>query len=214
VALVDQVAHRLAEQVVADRVAGEAVLLQHLPFAFAVAAVFEGLADLEVIPPARQFDTVVAELLRFLAYDIELQIRPLTGEQRDGSCHLRPSFREHRPIPGAKHWRTSRSTWLAINRQWHPPNPHSDRAAQVIRKNLAPLAEVEIPCRRPIQAGNVTMGRTGLAIRPSRPSAGGGIRPGVTAGGPGRRRLVPSQQRQSPPAQLTEQWHTTEKTRP
>ena len=61
VARVDRVAHRLADEVVADRPAPEAVALQQLAPAGGVVGLGQRAVDLEVVAPARQLEAVEAE---------------------------------------------------------------------------------------------------------------------------------------------------------
>ena len=63
VPLVDDVQHRLADQVGADRMALQVVLFEQFAFLGAVVGVFERLVDFEMIAPAGQFEAVVAEIL-------------------------------------------------------------------------------------------------------------------------------------------------------
>ena len=60
VARVDSVAHRLADEVVADRVDGEAVPGEQLMSAPAVGRIGERGPNVEVVPPAGEFEAVVA----------------------------------------------------------------------------------------------------------------------------------------------------------
>ncbi len=53
----------------------------------AVAVVLEGLLDVEVIAPAGELDAVVAPLAGLLADDLQGQVGPLAGEERDGAGH-------------------------------------------------------------------------------------------------------------------------------
>jgi hypothetical protein len=92
VALVDVVADGLAHQVGGDGVGLEAVGLQDVPARLDVAGVFDGLVDFEVVAPAGQFDAVVAEALGLFADFVELQVRPLAGEQGDRTRHVNLSF--------------------------------------------------------------------------------------------------------------------------
>src|SRR3954451_22548743 len=58
VALVDRVAHRLTDEMVADRPAAESVPLEDRAPARAVAGIPQRLGDVEVIAPARQLQPV------------------------------------------------------------------------------------------------------------------------------------------------------------
>ena len=87
VALVDRVADRLADEVVADRPDREAVALEDLAPARAVVVVGDRLGDVEVVPPASQLEPVEAPPAAFLGELLERQVGPLTGEQGDGTAH-------------------------------------------------------------------------------------------------------------------------------
>ena len=88
VALVDRIAHALADEVVADRPAAEPVALEQLAPAGRVAGVAHRLGDVEVIAPARQLEPVEAPLGALAGELVDRQVGPLPGEQRYGSCHL------------------------------------------------------------------------------------------------------------------------------
>src|SRR2546421_2407310 len=61
--------------------------VENVPSPLAVVFVLQRLVHFEMIPPARQLDTVVAEVFRFGADLIERQVSPLAGEQGDGTSH-------------------------------------------------------------------------------------------------------------------------------
>ncbi|MND04366.1 hypothetical protein D3C83_245990 [compost metagenome] len=63
------------------------VLFQEVPLPLAVAVVLEGLLHLEMVPPAGQFDAVVAEFLGFFGHVGQGQVGPLAGEQGNGAGH-------------------------------------------------------------------------------------------------------------------------------
>ena len=84
---VDQVTRRLADEVRADGVAAETVVLQDFPVLLAVVVLAIGAVDFEVIAPDGQFQAVVAELLRLLAHRLDRKVGPLAGEEAYGSCH-------------------------------------------------------------------------------------------------------------------------------
>lgn len=85
VALVDVVTHRLADQVAGNGEALHAVFVQQLTFGLAVGGV--GFVDFEVVAPAAEFDTVIAEGLGFFDDGFAGKVGPLAGEEGDGSCH-------------------------------------------------------------------------------------------------------------------------------
>src|SRR5690606_34756725 len=87
VPLVDRIADRLPDQMVRDRVRGEAVPLEDLPAPFAIGVVRERLIDVEMIAPAGELEAVVTKVRGLLAHGFERKIRPLSGEKRDGSRH-------------------------------------------------------------------------------------------------------------------------------
>ena len=60
--LVDHVEHGLANQVGADRVQPQIVAFEQIAAAGAITAIGQGLLDVEMIPPAGQFEPLVAEL--------------------------------------------------------------------------------------------------------------------------------------------------------
>ena len=59
-ALVDQIAHRLADEMCAERPTAEPVLLEERAMSLRVARVCECRVDLEVVTPARQLESVEA----------------------------------------------------------------------------------------------------------------------------------------------------------
>ena len=88
VALVDRVAHRLPDQMVADRPARRARAARaDRAAARAVARVAQRLGDVEVIAPAGQLEPVEAPPAALLRERLERQVGPLAGEQGDGSAH-------------------------------------------------------------------------------------------------------------------------------
>jgi hypothetical protein len=87
VARIDRVAHRLADEVGADRPAAQAVAVQQFGVPTAVARVGESRRHVEMVARARQFEAVEAPLGRLLRQLRQGQIRPLTREQRDRSGH-------------------------------------------------------------------------------------------------------------------------------
>ena len=90
-----RIAHALADQVIADDVALQAVAREQLALGGDVAGIGQRLVDLEVISPARQLQAVEAPGLRLPAQFRERQIRPLAGEQGYLSCHAYTSSLVH-----------------------------------------------------------------------------------------------------------------------
>jgi hypothetical protein len=87
VALVDQVADGLADQVVADREALQAVGLEQLAPLPHIALRRQRLPDVEVVAPARELEAVVAHAPGQRRQLGQRQVGPLAGEEGDGSCH-------------------------------------------------------------------------------------------------------------------------------
>ena len=85
--VVEDVEDELADQVVRDRPALQAVLGEEGVPPFAILVVVEGLLDVEVVAPAGELDAVVAPLAGLLADRFQGQVGPLAGEQGDGSGH-------------------------------------------------------------------------------------------------------------------------------
>ena len=92
VALVDPVAHRLADEVRADRPHVQVVALEDLLPRAAVRLVRERLVDLEVVAPARELEPVEAPAASLLGQVLERQVGPLAAEQRDRSRHAERSY--------------------------------------------------------------------------------------------------------------------------
>ena len=107
VALVDRVADGLADEVVADRPAAQAVALEQLAAAGDVAGVAQRLGDVEVVAPAGELEAVEAPAAAALGELGEREVGPLAGEQRDGTCHawlllsIRPADGASLPQPPA-----------------------------------------------------------------------------------------------------------------
>ena len=87
VPLVDPIAHRLAHQVRADRVALQIVAIQQVALGTAVVRIGHRLVHFEVIAPARELDALVTEVAGLAAHIFQRQIGPLASEQRDGTGH-------------------------------------------------------------------------------------------------------------------------------
>ncbi len=86
-ALVDLVRHRLADQMIRDRMDLQPMLLQQRLFLGAIIGLRIGPAHLEVIPPAGQLQAVIAKRSRLGSEGFERQIGPLAGEEGDGAGH-------------------------------------------------------------------------------------------------------------------------------
>ena len=86
---VDVVQHGLADQVAADGEHLQVVLLQDRPLLGAVVVLVEGLIDFEVIAPAGQLQSIVAETAAFAGQLGQGQVGPLAGEHRNRSRHVR-----------------------------------------------------------------------------------------------------------------------------
>ena len=78
VTLVNEVAHGLANQVIADRPDFQAVFRKQIVPALAIAVVRQCLAYLEMISPTGQFEAVVSPLGSFLCERFEGHIGPLS----------------------------------------------------------------------------------------------------------------------------------------
>ena len=85
--LIDQIAHGLPDEVGADGVATQPVILQHLPVLLAVVVFGVRAVDLEVVAPHGELHAVVAEFLRLLRERLDREVGPLAGEEADGTCH-------------------------------------------------------------------------------------------------------------------------------
>jgi len=80
VALVDEIANRLADEVARNRVARQAVIGEQLPF---IGDVFPGGGrgvDIEMIAPAGQLDSIVAHFFGERRELGERKVGPLAGE--------------------------------------------------------------------------------------------------------------------------------------
>jgi hypothetical protein len=98
VAGVDRIAHRLADEVGAQRPAAQSVAFEQLAPAARVLGLGQRAVDLEVVPPARELQPVVAPRRALARQLLERKVRPLPGEQRDRSGHVSPrSWDDVRP---------------------------------------------------------------------------------------------------------------------
>ena len=89
VALVDHVAHRLPDEMVADREHLEPVLREQVAAPLRVAVLLQRALDVEMVAPAGELEPVEAELLRLLGDGLEGKVSPLAGEERDRAWHGR-----------------------------------------------------------------------------------------------------------------------------
>ncbi len=86
--LVDPVAHRLPDEMRADRPDVQMVALEDLLARAAVVRVLQRLVDLEVIAPAGELETVEAPRAGLGCEVFDRQVGPLAGEERDGAGHV------------------------------------------------------------------------------------------------------------------------------
>src|SRR3954454_3984138 len=89
VAVVDRVAYRLTDEVVAYRPALQPVALEELAAASSVARLGQRPINFEMIAPAREFQAIVAPGRTLRGNIVERQVGPLAGEERDRSRHPR-----------------------------------------------------------------------------------------------------------------------------
>jgi hypothetical protein len=87
VALVDRVAHRLADEVRADRPALEPVLLEQLALLAEVVGLSQRPVDLEVVAPAGELQPVESEGRGLAGQVLKRQVGPLAREERDWPRH-------------------------------------------------------------------------------------------------------------------------------
>ena len=87
-ALVDQIADGLADEVRGDGIGAQAMGLEDVPAGFAIAFVLGRLIDFKMIAPAGEFDAVVAEAFGLAANFIEAQVGPLPGKKCDWTSHF------------------------------------------------------------------------------------------------------------------------------
>src|SRR5262249_21246023 len=78
-----------ADEMIRDRPALESVSREQVVPPLAVAVILERLLHVEMIAPAREFDSIVTPLAGFLADHFQGQVGPLACEQGDGSSHGR-----------------------------------------------------------------------------------------------------------------------------
>ena len=88
-ALVDAVAHRLSDEMGAERPDSESVTVEQLADPTGVAVVGEGLVDLEVVAPACELEPVEPDRGRLGGKLLERQVGPLAGEESDRARHRR-----------------------------------------------------------------------------------------------------------------------------
>ena len=87
VARVDPVAHRLADQVIADGVDRQTVPGQQFTAAAAVVAIGERRSHVEVISPAGELEAVVPPCGGLRGENLEGQVGPLSCEECDRAAH-------------------------------------------------------------------------------------------------------------------------------
>src|SRR5262245_54409539 len=86
--LINEIAHRLPNQMRADCERLEPMIPQDLQPAFGVIRILQTCIDVEMIPPAGQLHAVVAEAFRLRTKLVKREVGPLAGEERDGACHV------------------------------------------------------------------------------------------------------------------------------
>lgn len=89
VPLINEVAYRLPDKVVADGVTLQVVPIEQVAFAGDVLAIGQGFVHLKVVAPTGEFQTLIAEVARLLGKLFERQIGPLSSKESDRSCHGR-----------------------------------------------------------------------------------------------------------------------------
>lgn len=154
VPLVDQVADRLAHQVVADGPDLEAVLGQDIVAALAVAVLFKGLVHLEVVAPAGQFQAVVPPFAGHLGQLLQGQVGPLAGKE----CH-RSS--RHGPSPC---WMMPSSRASGLKLAALPAGVNSQCRADFSRRRSMSKMRRKRPWNSPITSG---MPSSSTSRRPS-----------------------------------------------
>jgi hypothetical protein len=87
VPVVDDVAHGLADQVIADREYIQSVRLKHLTLSDTVAGIVRGPNHIKVIAPAGQLEAIVSPRCSLLCQFRKREIGPLACEECDGSAH-------------------------------------------------------------------------------------------------------------------------------
>lgn len=81
------ITHRLAGEVVGDRVDAQLVLVQDVQLFLQVALILHHTLRVQVVSPARDLQTVEAPLAGEPGYFLKRKIGPLASEQGDGSVH-------------------------------------------------------------------------------------------------------------------------------
>lgn len=84
-ARIDPVADRLADEVIADRPAVQAVGLEEMPYAGNITGFIERLRDIEVASPTGKLNAIEAHFPDFWSQLGERQIGPLAGKESDES---------------------------------------------------------------------------------------------------------------------------------
>ena len=87
VPFVNQIAHGLADEVVGNGVAREAVFGEERPFLFGVIGFGEGAIHFKVVAPAGEFHAVVTHFFDERQQFREGKVSPLSGEKCDWSWH-------------------------------------------------------------------------------------------------------------------------------
>ena len=84
-ALIDEVAHGLADEVAGDGVTGQAVVREELPALLHVSLTGGGGVHIEVVAPAGEFEAIVAHFIGERREFFEREVGPLAGEECDGA---------------------------------------------------------------------------------------------------------------------------------
>jgi len=84
---VDQIAHRLPDQMAGKGVTGETMGAKQLPFFVDIFLAGQRRLHIEVVAPTGELDTIVAHGPDHRGKFLQGQIGPLAGEQRDRTWH-------------------------------------------------------------------------------------------------------------------------------
>ena len=85
VPFINQIAHRLSDEMRGDGVAGETVLGEQRPFLFAIIGFGECAVGFKVVAPAGEFHAVVTHFFDERQEFGEREVGPLAGEEGDGA---------------------------------------------------------------------------------------------------------------------------------